>query len=314
MVPVTNIHKLNASRIGLLVDCCIQAYNAFSSETASQCMRSRVSPPDGFELVDCWSGVDAVYGEDKTVETYGLVFRSISAPWRYIFAFRGTASLLDVLDDCGVAPREFVAFESDTAISADVCVESGFDDVYRTGDGNTEPMQRQLFALIDKYQTSTKPISEIYVTGHSLGAALSQLFTLDLALSRPTISAVNVNFASPRVGNGAFVRLFEERSSSPSLRVQNQYDAVPRVPPVELGFEHTSSAYLIAFYGADVLGKLDLKTCHSSDNYRAVLKCAADCDDGVCTAGDLRVADGAAPIRSERPDTQNPVHPAGSSA
>lgn len=30
MVHVTDIHEVNAERIRLLIECCIQAYNAFS--------------------------------------------------------------------------------------------------------------------------------------------------------------------------------------------------------------------------------------------------------------------------------------------
>ncbi|MCU7846413.1 MAG: lipase family protein [Candidatus Thiodiazotropha sp. (ex Lucinoma kastoroae)] len=304
MVCVTDIRKVNASLVGLLIDCCIQAYNAFIGNDVSQCVRTRVTPPEGFELLDCWSGVDAVFGRDKTVEIYGLVFRSTTVPWRYIFAFRGTDSALDMLDDCAVEPQKFVPFNSDIGVPADVWVESGFNDIYKSGDGTVAPMQRQLFALIDKYQASTKSISEIYITGHSLGAALSQLFTLDLALSRPTIPTANINFASPRVGNGAFVSFFEENSPYPILRVQNTYDAVPHLPPTELGFEHMPSVYLIAFYSTDMLGKIDLKASHSSINYKAVIKCAGESDEGVCSAKRLLV-EGKEPISSERPDVQS---------
>ncbi|MCU7930044.1 MAG: lipase family protein [Candidatus Thiodiazotropha sp. (ex Codakia rugifera)] len=300
MVCVTDIRKINADRVGLLIDCCIQAYNAFIGINASQCIRDRVTSPEGFELLDCWSGVDAVFGRDKTVETYGLVFRSTTAPWCYIFSFRGTDSALDMLDDCGVESQRFAPFDPNIGIPADVRVESGFNDIYKSGDGAVAPMQRQLFALIDKYQASTKPISEIYITGHSLGAALSQLFTLDLALSRPAVPTVNINFASPRVGNGTFVSFFEEKSPYPLLRVQNMYDAVPHLPPTELGFEHMPSVYLIAFYGTDMLGKTDLKVSHSSNNYKAVLKCAGESSEGVCSAKYLLV-DGKESICSERP-------------
>ncbi|MCU7843244.1 MAG: lipase family protein [Candidatus Thiodiazotropha sp. (ex Monitilora ramsayi)] len=300
---MTDIREVDADRIGLLIDCCIQAYNAFDVENVSQCARTNVVAPEGFELLDCWSGVDAVFGRDKTLETYGLVYRSTTAPWRYIFAFRGTDSALDMLDDCGVEPQAFLPFDSEIGVPAGVRVESGFNDIYQKGDRTVASMQRQLFTLIDKYQASLKPISEIYVTGHSLGAALSQLFTLDLALSRPTISAKNVNFASPRVGNGAFVSFFEECSLHPTLRVQNIYDAVPHLPPAELGFEHMPSVYLIAFHSTGMLGKEDLKASHSSLNYKAVINCAAENDEGICLAGCLLV-EGKASICSERPDVQ----------
>lgn len=92
MVHVTDIHEVNAERIGLLIECCIQTYNTFSDKDLSHCERARVTVPDGFELLDCWSGVDSVFGRDETVETYGLVFRSSTAPWRYVFNQIGSYS------------------------------------------------------------------------------------------------------------------------------------------------------------------------------------------------------------------------------
>ncbi|MEW8525655.1 MAG: lipase family protein [Candidatus Thiodiazotropha endolucinida] len=301
MVHVTDIHEVNAERIRLLIECCIQAYNAFSDKDLSHCERAGVTVPDGFELLDCWSGVDSLFGRDKTVETYGLVFRSSTAPWRYVFAFRGTDSALDMLDDCGVESQKFIPFESNVKVPADVSVESGFNDIYMSGDGAVVPMQKQLFALVDQYHASAKPIDEVYITGHSLGAALSQLFALDMAVSRPAISTTNVNFASPRVGNGAFVSFFLNHSQYTTLRVQNSYDAVPRLPPEELGFEHTPSVYMIAFHSTDMFGKIDLMASHSSINYRAVIACASESEAGICTTKDLLV-DGKQLICSEKPD------------
>ncbi|MEW8364675.1 MAG: hypothetical protein AB2700_00445, partial [Candidatus Thiodiazotropha taylori] len=105
MASENDIRKLNAERIELLIECSIQAYNALSETQIAQCAVDKVIAPAGFELIDSWSGVDSLFGREKTVETYGVVFRSRSAPWRYVFAFRGTDSALDMLDDCGVEPQ-----------------------------------------------------------------------------------------------------------------------------------------------------------------------------------------------------------------
>ncbi len=301
MACVTDIRQIDADRIELLIECCIQAYNAFSKKTAAVCDRSRVMAPQGYELLDAWTGVDSVFGLDKTIETYGLVFRSTAAPWRYVFAFRGTDSALEMLDDCGVEPQPFVAFDRGIGVPASVRVESGFNDIYKAASGPHASMQQQLFALVDKYQATDKPIDELIVTGHSLGAALSQLFTLDLGLSRPSITAANINFASPRVGNKAFVRYFEQQASCSTLRVQNAYDAVPHLPPAELGFQHTPCVYLVAFYSTNLLGKIDLLANHSSINYQAVIACAGNNGTGVCSTKHLQVSAGKAPLRSQRP-------------
>ena len=301
----TDIRELDAGRIRLCIDCCIQAYNAFVSNNPAVCAKSRVQPPGGYELIDSWTGIDAVFGRDRTVETFGLVFRSVAPPWRYIFAFRGTDSILDMLDDLGVEHQAFISFDSDIEVPEGVRIEAGFDSIYRGSDGVVASMQHQLFALVDKYQTSTKPISEILITGHSLGAALSQLFMLDLALSRSGIQAFNINFASPRVGNHAYIGLVENNCPNPILRVQNTHDAVPHLPPTKLGFEHVPTVYMIAFYSTDTLGKLDVMASHSSINYRAVIVAAGESEQGVCVTECLLVPQGKAPICSDWPDVGN---------
>ncbi|MCG7904680.1 MAG: lipase family protein [Candidatus Thiodiazotropha weberae] len=291
MASENDIRKLNAERIELLIECSIQAYNALSESQRAQCAVDKVTPPGGFELIDSWSGVDSLFGRDKSVETYGVVFRTTSAPWRYVFAFRGTDSILDMLDDCGVEPQAFVPFESNTPVPDRVRVESGFNDIYRIGNGSDASMQTQLFALIDKYRHASRPLSKVYITGHSLGGALCQLFTLDLALSRPDIRTENINFASPRVGNQAFVDFYGAQTHHPILRVVNVHDAVPHLPPTELGFRHHPSAYLVAFHATDILGKMDLKVAHSSDNYQAVISCASSSGVGSCSNKQLQVAE-----------------------
>jgi hypothetical protein len=303
MVSENDIRKLNAERIELLIECSIQAYNALSKGNVSQCATDQVTAPSGFQLIDSWSGVDSLFGHDKTVETYGVVFRSTAAPWRYVFAFRGTDSTLDILDDCGVDPQAFAPFSSNCQVPDQVRVESGFYDIYRYADGAVASMQEQLFALVDRYMNSAKPIDKIYITGHSLGGALCQLFTLDLALSRPEISGENINFASPRVGNQAFVDFYCAQTHHSTLRVVNVHDAVPHLPPTKLGFRHHPSAYLVAFHARDMFGELDLKVAHSSDNYQLVIQCASNSGVGCCSNKKLQAAEDLS-ICSEVPEVE----------
>lgn len=99
----------------------------------------------------------------------------------------------------------FVPFQASP--SPEAKVSSGFWSIYNTAVSGTHSMQKQLFDLLGKYHASAQPIHRLLITGHSLGAALCELFTLDLALSAyRDIAYSNYNYAGPAVGNPAFRR------------------------------------------------------------------------------------------------------------
>ncbi len=290
-----------------MIESSLQAYNEFNKDEPAICQKKNIVPPTDFDFVECWTGIDSIFSHDKTVECYGVVFRSKVAPYIYIFAFRGTSSILDILDDLGVEKKPFTPYEASVSVPSDVAVESGFYDVYSSSDENTHSMQKQLFQLLDKYEASDKPIDQLYITGHSLGSALCELFTLDVALSRPSITASNINYACPRVGNSDFVTFYEKQpaqqnSNTRTLRVQNTYDKVPCVPLESMGYQHLSYAYIIAFYKDSWIGKLNFLDSHSSQNYSAVLHCAAASDQGVCVCEKLEVPANGYAVTSKEPD------------
>ncbi|MCI5145797.1 MAG: lipase family protein [Candidatus Electrothrix sp. AR3] len=303
-----NINDINKKKAVLLIDASVQAYAAFSSKDPATCQKAQITPPTGYDFIDSWTGVDSIFGKDKTVECYGVIFRSKTAPYTYIFAFRGTDSLLDVLDDLGVELKPFTPHAgSKVTIPETVAVESGFYDVYSESDDKTDSMQNQLFKLIDTYQASDKPIKELYITGHSLGSALSELFTLDLALCRPELVASNYNYACPRVGNSEFVSFYDQQLSQQNaatrtLRFQNTYDEVPCVPFEDMGYQHLPDAFLIAFYEEGCLEKYNLLARHSSANYQAVLNSAALNKDGMCIVDKLEVPANDYAITSKKPN------------
>lgn len=80
---------------------------------------------------------------------------------------------------------------------------------------------------------------KIYITGHSLGGALTQLLAFTLAGSPHTADLpkpINaISYASPRVGNRYYLEKFKELESEGKLRhirVSNDGDIVASVPSV----------------------------------------------------------------------------------
>lgn len=302
--------KIDPSLALLLVDASIESYFAFNAHDPARCNPPGVTPPPGYDLVDCWTGVDTVFGTYNQVECFGVVFRSQAAPYSYIFSFRGTYSLLDVLDDAEFWAQElFVPFRAPVP-SPDAEVASGFWNIYRTSVPGTPSMQAQLFGLLDKYHASAQPIHRLLITGHSLGAALCEVFTLDLALSPyQNLAYSNYNYACPRVGNAGFAQLYdiqprEQEPATRTLRIQNTYDIVPCSPPTLIDYQHVGDAYLIAFYNKDTgwLDPLAKFYDHQALNYQAVLACAFQSSGGVCVNGKLAVPTDVETLVSLKPD------------
>ena len=288
----------------LLMDASIQAYRAYDPHP------SPPVAPAGYEIVDTWSGFDRMAHHRGAVEVYGLVLRSLEVRSRYVFAFRGTDSLLDALKDLDAAKTAFKPYERSVSVPAGVEVEAGFAGVYTQSDGKQPAMQAQLFALLDRYAAEPEPLGELWITGHSLGSSLSELFTLDVALCRPQLRSSNINFACPRVGNQAFVDFYtaqpaQQDSALRTVRVQNVSDRVPCLPPESMGLVHVPQRFLIAFCEDSLWDPESLLHNHASANYQAVLECASRAEDGVCVRKSLPVPGAKGSLTSVRPEARD---------
>ncbi|QWP75742.1 lipase family protein [Lysobacter sp. K5869] len=201
--------------------------------------------PSGYTWRDSWTGWDAIL-LTGSVESFGLVFQSQAEPGTYIFAFRGTDSDLDAWEDVHFIPTDFVP--TSNSVSPTPRVSSGFYGIYDgIGGDMSASMRQQLFALLQKYQPS-----QLYITGHSLGAALCQLFSLDVAVSKPisTLTAsLNLNFSSPMVGTDNWAEAYASViDASQSIRVYNYWDYVPSLPPSAFDYQAVGTGFRTAFY------------------------------------------------------------------
>jgi hypothetical protein len=83
---------------------------------------------------------------------------------------------------------------------------------------------------------------QIYVTGHSLGAAMSTIAT-----SRLPAGTICYNYGSPRVGSPGFSKEFDKKYEL--HRFVNNNDAVCRVPLWAMMFRHVGKLHYINTYG-----------------------------------------------------------------
>jgi len=210
-----------------------------------------------------------------------IAFVATSGTAIYV-VFRGTVTIAEWISDATLSQVPFAPVRGGGR------TETGFTRIYESI--NT--------AIIDEVNAlaAAGSYSELYVTGHSLGAALATLAAPDLARATGFDAPVLYNFASPRSGDPTFAALVDELPAS--WRIANTYDEVPRLPPVvtivftdgksELFFyEHINSEYPLTF-GTPIRNVSDLEHNHAMCNYYATL-----CDQTDDPSGCKQMAGGA---------------------
>lgn len=209
--------------------------------------------PTNYRPIARWTGWDEIADGFGYEERFGLLFAStLPGIPTYIFAFRGTDSDLDVYEDIFADTASFSPYRGQ--VSPTPSVASGFYSIYNDiGGSMTQSMRQQVFALLNNLPGSQ---NKIYITGHSLGAALSQLFTLDVAISAPNVWAANLNFASPMVGLANWQTAYDSQPAQrdpqrKTVRVYNYWDYVPSLPPYVppfLEYVHVGRGFRTSFY------------------------------------------------------------------
>lgn len=94
------------------------------------------------------------------------------------------------------------------------------------------------------------PDNLLYITGHSLGAALTHMAMFTLSNAGWNISKT-YSFEAPRIGNRVFSETFGSRFSRkiPVFRMTHHRDPVPHLPPMNFGYRHVQTEEV--YYGQD---------------------------------------------------------------
>lgn len=239
----------------------LAAYSDYDSNT--------FQTPNGYTFLGRFTGWDDWFWSYGREERFGLIFRSQAVPTRFIVAFRGTDSDSDALEDAFFEYSTFKPYRNSVLPTPDD-VSSGFNGIYSTMGGTmTQTMQQQIFSML-----LPQRMSELYITGHSLGGALSQLFTLDMRVSFPTVSIQTINFSSPKVGGADWGRACARAGAIEKItRVINYWDIVPDLPlSIDIFDKYVSlgAEFQTAFYGGYL--PMDALPRHRLLNLQVVLK------------------------------------------
>lgn len=203
-----------------------------------------------FNFIQRFTGFDDVAWGSGEEERYALLYQSSLQSDVYLVAFRGTSSAYDmILDLESATTTAFTPFNTTTHFPNTVAVGDGFYKIYATKNSSmTASLQSQLFTAINALPT---PATQIYITGHSLGGALASLFTLDMAVSLPSVIIESITYASPRVGTANWQTAYNQTYAlqNKTIRVCNSYDLVPKSPPAlwPFDFKDVGNVFPVAF-------------------------------------------------------------------
>jgi len=165
------------------------------------------------------------YTGHKFFENDGAQCHAVWNKEEYVLAFRGTepSELSDVLADLNAIPRGAMTHG---------LVHSGFRNECD-----------KLWDDIVKHHSKGHQNKTMYITGHSLGAAMATIATS--RFEEVQAVAQLTTFGSPRVGTRKFVK----NISTPHMRYVNNNDIVTKVPLFIMGYKHHGTLQYINFYG-----------------------------------------------------------------
>ncbi|GAE25616.1 lipase [Halalkalibacter wakoensis JCM 9140] len=191
-----------------LGNCCLQTYMQYENE-------GDFTIPKGFSLLKSFKANAIGFKE-----WFGFIIESKKS---VIIAFRGTDSNPDWIVDAEVAQMSFPYTKDENE------VHEGFCSIY-------ESCREEILDTVDQI-----PLKKtIYVTGHSLGAALATLCAYDISKHGFNVSLYN--YASPRVGDAKFAKDVHQ-SLHECFRFVNVYDIVPLLPPESIYSPLTDQTY-----------------------------------------------------------------------
>ena len=134
---------------------------------------------------------------------------------------RGTSSYKDVITDLKIWRKKCDYLKN-------TLIHSGFLEQYNS-------IRESIIDEIDEV-IDNENIKRIIFCGHSLGAALATIAALDYKLQNSTQNVKCVTFASPRVGNKSFSKLFNKTIKT-SYRIVYHRDPVTFLPTL-IRFHH----------------------------------------------------------------------------
>jgi len=144
-----------------------------------------------------------------------------------VVSFRGSASIRNWIQDLTIH-KERTAFGGGSGT-----VATGFYNVYTA-------LQLAVLGQLRSLAQSLSSSYNIYVTGHSLGAAVAALCITDLVVNQGYSGVQAITFGEPRVGDSTFADFMNEQVGQ-ITRITHADDIVVHLPLMDFGFFHETT-------------------------------------------------------------------------
>ena len=206
-----------ALQLSGLVNC---AYNQFLQPNASKL-------PEGFEALtpDLSSKEYWKFGPLSEAIEERLPNQITPVPFGFtgtigtevFVVIRGTKTPLEWFDDFSAEPVPFLAAGQPWGK-----IGRGYNQIF-------SDLGPQIIQALGPYRRGGGSLDAVYVTGHSLGAALAHLAAATIA-QEFGVKPITYTFSGPRAGDSVFAAAMQEKGLE-TWRMFNTEDIVPTVPP-----------------------------------------------------------------------------------
>ncbi|XP_058735431.1 phospholipase A1-II 1-like [Vicia villosa] len=199
---------------------------ATSKASDSESFLLRSFSKDAWSLESNWIGYVAVATDEGKI---ALGRRDIVVAWRG--TIQGSEWVTNFHLDLDPAP---LIFGSESLAQ----LHNGFYSLYTSANKNLQSARDQVLneirRLVELYKDEEISIT---ITGHSLGAALATINAVDIVTNKFNIPkdqpqkacpVTTFAFASPRVGNSSFAKIFSDFKNLRALVIRNETDVVPK--------------------------------------------------------------------------------------
>ena len=211
-----------ALQLAALVNC---AYNQYTQPNAWKLPDGFVLLPPALTAKEHWKlgPLSNVLAEHLQASLSPVPFGFMGTIGTDVFVvIRGTKTPLEWFDDFSAEPSPFTPNNVSWGTTG-VGYMRIFDD-----------LGPQIIQTLTTYQEGGGSLESVYVTGHSLGAALAHLAAANIAAVFG-VKPISYTFSGPRAGDSKFAAAVEAAGLQ-TWRMFNTDDIVPTVPPAAVQF------------------------------------------------------------------------------